>query len=127
MSTPWLILTTRYGTDSTQPSAAQLRQAIDELFEEKTKGLTDSDYAEHPNAWLRSGTDGGPMFVIDAYRTGTVILSKFADQDDDEPSQEATLSNMSREKILKLWTSLAIGDLRSIQLECPGCGGWHRE
>ena len=46
----WVILTTRFGSDKSQPSHDDLARAVDELFNENTKGMREADYAEHPNA-----------------------------------------------------------------------------
>jgi hypothetical protein len=121
MSATWNILTRRYGVDVRDPSHAQLLQAVDELYDENIEGMEEGDYAEHPNAFLRYGTDDGPMFVVDAYRNGTVILAKYADQDFGEPSHEMTLSSVPRERLLELWASLASGDFERIRAECPVC------
>jgi hypothetical protein len=121
MSETWTILTRRYGADVRHPSHTQLLAAVNELYDENIAGMEESDYAEHPNAFLRSGTDDGPMFVVDAYRSGTVILVKYADQDFGEPSHEVTLTNVRRETLLALWASLVSGDFGRILTECPLC------
>ena len=83
--------------------------------------MSESDYAEHPNAWLTRGSDDGPMFVIDAYRTGDVILSKYADQDDAEPEQSVTIRSVSKEVVVELWASLSKGEFERIRAMCPDC------
>jgi hypothetical protein len=84
--------------------------------------MTESDYAEHPNAWLRYGFDEGPVLVIDVYRKGTVIFSKYADQDDVEPLTEYTMQNVERESLLSLWKWLANGEIEKIRTKHPTCG-----
>ena len=59
------------------------------------------------------------MFVIDAYRNGSMILSKYADQDDDEPAQTVTLSAVSKEALVQFWTALSKGDFDGIRRKCP--------
>ena len=122
MSAGWTILSTRYGGDIRQPSNEQLAQAIDEVVTEAIHGMTEQDYAEHPNAWLRYGFDEGPVYVIDAYRGGTVICSQFADQDDVDPVSEHALKDVPREQLLSLWNRLADGDVTSIRAEHPDLG-----
>lgn len=115
-STGWVILSTRYGGDIRQPSQRELAQAIDEVVTD------DLDDAEHPNAWLRYGDDDGPVYVVDAYRDGTVICSQFADQDDVDPVSKTTLEDVTREQLLSLWKRLADGDIASIRAEYPDLG-----
>ena len=121
-STGWVILSTRYGGDIRQPSQRELAQAIDEVVTEDLNGMTEQDYAEHPNAWLRYGYDDGPVYVVDAYRDGTVICSQYADQDDVDPVRETTLEAVTREQLLSLWKRLAEGDIASIRAKYPDLG-----
>lgn len=121
----WVVLTRRYGEDIRQPSEEQRLQAVDELFTENIQGMTDADYAEHPNAWLRYGIDEGPVFVADASRSKTVTLSKFADQDDDNAVAESTFT-IDRAQLLALWHWLSAGEIERIRAEYPKCG-WDLE
>ena len=118
-SAGWAILSTRYGGDIRQPSHEQLMQAIDEVVTEDLDGVAEGYYSEHPNAWLQHGYDEGPVYVIDAYRNGTVICSQFADQDDVDPLTEITLKGVSRDQLLSLWKCLADGEIASIRAEHP--------
>jgi len=125
MSKGWAILSTRYGGDIRQPSHEQLVQAIDEVVAEDPNGMAERDYAEHPNAWLRYGFDDGPVYVIDAYRGGTVICSQFAEQDDNDPVRENTLRDVSRR--FEGATAVVVeasfsGEIASIQAEYPDFG-----
>lgn len=119
MAAPWAILTSRYGEEVDEPSPAQLLDAAEELYNENVEGMGEGEYAEHPNAWLRYGTDDGPMYVVDAYRDGTVIVSRFADQDFGEPSHQTTLSDVQKDRLLELWTWLANGDFETIRSRYP--------
>lgn len=120
-STGWVILTKRYGEDVRQPSGEDLAQAIDELFVEEGEGMTEADYADHPNAYLRYGFDEGPVFVAEANRNKSATLSKYADQDDIDAMVEATF-NMDRDTILSLWRRLALGRVEEIRSAYPRCG-----
>jgi hypothetical protein len=117
----WVVLTRRYGGDFRQPSDKQLAQAVDELFTEDLPGMKESDYLEHPNAWLKYGFDDGPLFVADASRSKTVSLSKYADQDDDDPLTEVTFE-VDRNSLLMLWVWLAMGEIMRIREAYPSCG-----
>jgi len=115
-SSAWVILTRRYGEDVRQPSEDDLTQAVNELFNENYKAMTETDYAEHPNAWVRYGFDEGPMFVIEANRDKTVTLLKYADQDDVEAIAKYTVRDKSGENILSLWKLLAKGEIEEIRM-----------
>jgi len=102
-------------------SKNHLAQAVDELFKENVEGMTETDYAEHPNAWLRYGFDEGPVFVADASRYKTVTLSKYADQDDTDAVAEASF-NIDWERLLTLWRWLSAGEIDRIRAAFPRCG-----
>jgi hypothetical protein len=120
-STAWVVLHKRYGEDIRHPSDRELTQAVDELFDERIEGMTEADYLDHPNAWLRYGFDDGPEFVAEASRNQTATLAKYADQDDVDPVAEATF-NMDRNKIVSLWRLLAEGKIEEIRRAYPRCG-----
>ncbi|HEX8651566.1 MAG TPA: hypothetical protein VF708_12060 [Pyrinomonadaceae bacterium] len=115
----WVILSVRYGGDIRDPSLQQLQQALGELFEENIPGMTEADYMEHPNTWLRYGFDEGPEYVLDVYRDRSVIFAKYADQDDADPLWEYRMNDVSREKALALWQHLIEGKLDDLEAE-----GW---
>ena|SRR5579885_1296580 len=117
----WVVLTERYGEDIRHPSDRELAQAIDELFSEDSKGMTEGGCAEHPNACLRYGSDDGPVFVVEVNRNKAVTLAKYADQDDIDPLVEATF-NMDKGTILSLWRHLAKGEIEETRSAFPQCG-----
>jgi hypothetical protein len=117
----WAILTFRYGRDVRNPTPHDIAEAVAELSNENIPGMQEGDYAEHPNAWLRLGSDDGPVYVVDAYCNGQVILSKYADQDDIDAASEVTLTNVPKEKLLAMWTWLAENDLARFRTEWPEC------
>ncbi len=45
MNEPWVILTRRYGGHTANPTAAQLAEAVAELYQETLPGMTQGDYA----------------------------------------------------------------------------------
>lgn len=118
----WAILTKRYGADIRQPSEADLGAAMDELLIENTPGMTEQSYAEHPNAWLRYGFDGGPVFVVEVSRRQSATFLKYADQDDADPLSQSTLAGVAPKKLLELWKWLAVGEIDRIKSEYPSCG-----
>jgi hypothetical protein len=78
---PWVILTARYGSDTSAPTNADLARAIEELYVEDLPGMTEAHYEEHGAAWIRHGFDDGPMYVLEVTRTGIVRFEEWADQD----------------------------------------------
>lgn len=118
----WCNLNTRYGGGSDNPCHDDLVNAARELYDENITGMHEGDYAEHPNAWLTLGYDNGPMYVIDAYRKGMVILSKFNDQDDDEPVAESREEKVSEDTLVEVWTWLLERDIERIRATFPACG-----
>lgn len=115
-ATPSVILTSRYGGDKSRPSADELAEALVEIYHEDHASMTEKDYAEHPNAWLRYGLDGGPMYVLDVYREGRVHFSQWADQDyEAELAPETALIGVNEEEALHLWKLLANGEIDQIK------------
>ncbi len=109
-------LTTRYGHGCETPSELQLRDALAELFHETHADLTEADYAEHPSTWLDFGQkacDAWTVFTLRIYRSGTrsgtVVFTKMADQDDDDPEFEHKLQFVTEGQALALWRYLAQG------------------
>jgi hypothetical protein len=121
MSKPWIILTWRYGKETPSPSAAELAQAMAELYHETLPGMTQGDYAEHGAASLRCGYDDGPMYILEANRLGDVTFEEWADQDyERELASSRRMRIVPEELALRLWICLAQGDighLRSQQWE----------
>jgi len=65
------VLTTRFGRDIPDPTSDDLQMALNEVFS------LDDD--EHPNSWLRYGSDSGQMFVLDVYQSSRIIFTQWAD------------------------------------------------
>ena len=103
----WLMLTTRYGKDIENPSKDDLSHAImEELRNEDMAAMTEGNCSEHSSAWLRCGTNAGPIYMLCVNRDGTTSLSKFVNQDADDPIEELT-RKISLEKALALCILLA--------------------
>lgn len=116
MSQAWVILTRRYGGDTSSPTAADLASAIAELYHEDQPGLTEDDYAEHGAASLRYGYDDGPMYVLEVSRLHEVTLEEWADQDyEEELAPPRTLRNVSQEQATQLWSWLAAGQIDRVR------------
>lgn len=116
MSEPWVILTRRYGSDTRSPTAAQLAEAVAELYHETLPGVTEGDYAEHGAASLRYGYDDGPMYVLEISRLREVRLEAWADQDfEQELGPPRTMHQVLEDHALRLWSWLAEGQIDRVR------------
>lgn len=70
MSKAWCHLNYRYGVEVSAPTPDQILSAVEELYVENLVGMTECDYEEHGDAWLRYGYDEGPMYVLTITRSG---------------------------------------------------------
>lgn len=112
----WVILTSRYGGDIREPTVDELRRALADVYQEDDPSMTEGDYAEHPNAWLRYGFDDGPMYVLNVYRSGTVYFSQWADPDyENELEPELERINVSEREAQRLLELLAAGKTDEIK------------
>lgn len=115
METPWFILSRRYGGDISGPTLEELRVALDQVYEEKLPSMTLADYEEHPSAFVRYGTDTGPMYVLYVDRSRTATLEQWADQDyGEELAEPLTIENVSRDQALAMWTTLQSGQVEAL-------------
>jgi hypothetical protein len=114
--TPWVILSSRYGGDTREPTVDQLRRALTDVYNESEPSMTEGDYAEHPNASLSYGFDDGPMYVLNVYRSRTVYFSQWTDPDyGSELAPEAEKTNVSESEVRELWELLAAGQIDRIK------------
>lgn len=107
----WLILTSCSGKEIETPSREDLSNAIEELRQ--------NDSAESPAVWLKSGTDGGAVYLLDVAKDGTVSISKFVSEEADDPIVEL-VKTVSLEKALELLTWLAEDKAEQIEEELAG-------
>ena len=113
-------LNTRYGGGGRNPSEKDMAEAIREVFHEDHPSLVEGDYAEHPSSWLSLGFQAGDKWtvhVLDLYRSGRLIFSKFDDQDDAEPAFERTMTGVAEPEALRLWSLLASGNIEALVRE----------
>ena len=116
MSEPWVILTLRYGEDRRNQTAADLTEAVAQMYHETTPGMMEGDYEEHGSAWLRFGYDDGPMFVLTIKRHGEVTFEEFADQDFERELRPCRVMwNVPESHTLQLLTWLAHGDVERVR------------
>lgn len=96
------------GADVREPTDAQLRAALEDVFE--------ADDDEHPNSSLRLGSDDGPMFVVDVYGAKRIVFEQWADADfEDELGPSVTLSGVKLEAALALWRAMRNRDVDAIK------------
>ncbi|MBX3628109.1 MAG: hypothetical protein KF892_24075 [Rhizobacter sp.] len=115
MEAPWFILSHRYGGDTSDPTAKELSAALDEVYEENHPSMTRADYEEHPSAYVRYGTDTGPMYVLYIGRSKAATLEQWADQDyGEELSEPLTIENVSRDQALDMWKKLQSGQIEAL-------------
>lgn len=116
MSEPWLILTRRYGGDTRSPSAAQLAEAIAELYHESSPDMTEADHTEHGVASLRYGYDDGPMHVLEVNRIHELTLEEWADQEYEQAlAPPRRLCGVPEDQALLLWSWLAEGQIERVR------------
>ncbi len=108
MSDQWCILTTRMGADIDDPTETDLRHALEDVFSAHDD--------EHPNAWLRLGSDDGPMFVLDVYGSRRIEFEQWADADFDVAlAPKNTLGDVRLEVAIQLWQALRRGDVEAVR------------
>jgi hypothetical protein len=113
---PWFILCHRYGGDTSDPSLEELRAALDEVYDENHPSMTLADYEEHPSAFVRYGTDTGPMYVLYVGRSKTATLEQWADQDyGAELAEPLNIENVSRDQALAIWIKLQSGQIETLR------------
>lgn len=113
-------LYTRFGGGGSNPSEREMRDAIREIFHEDHPSLVEGDYAEHPSSWLTFEVQNGDKWTVhtlDLYRNGSLIFSKYDDQDDATPQFERTKTNVSEQEALRLWLLLASGNFVALEGE----------
>ncbi len=116
MNEPWVILTRRYGDEVPSPTAAQLIEAIAELYHETHPDINEDDCEEHGAASLRCGYDDGPMYVVEVSRVGGVVFEEWADQDyEEELAPPRELHDVSESEAIRLWNLLATGQLEQLR------------
>lgn len=115
-----LELITRFRTGCTQPTESELTSAIREIFVEDNPALNESDYREHPNAWLSYGHQSGErwcVYTLEVHRDRSALLYKLADQDDSVPEFELTMAGLDEAHALRLWRLLADMNVASLLAE----------
>ncbi|MGY4827300.1 hypothetical protein ACVNIS_01830 [Sphaerotilaceae bacterium SBD11-9] len=116
MEEPWFILSKRYGGDIREPSVEEMRAALSEVYVETHPNLTQADYEEHPSAFVRYGTDSGPMYVLYIGRTKTATFEQWADQDfGDELAEPLSIEDVSLEAAIAMCSQLQKGQVDALR------------
>lgn len=83
--------------------------------------MTQADYAAHPEASLRFGFDGGPMYVLSVNRQGSAVLEVWNDMDYEvEAKSPRKLASVTQAQATELWRLLANGDLPNVEAVFDG-------
>lgn len=107
----------RFGKGIMNPSDADMRFALAEIYEENNPHCTEADYAEHPHAWVSYGFENGDKwtaYTVTVGRRGTVRIEKWDDQDDDEPVFEQVINAVMQDQALSMWRMLADGKIEEL-------------
>lgn len=114
----FLILSDRFGSDTRDPTESELEDALRSVYIEDHPQLSEADYKEHPGAFLRFGSDEGPMFVVYVYRRGEIVLEQWADTDfEAELVAPLYLHRVSLEDALRLWNLAKDRNISSLREE----------
>ena len=70
MTKAWTYLLTGSGAEISTPKAAELAEAIAEVYLESLPEATTANATDHGGIALRSGHDLGPMYVLSIARGG---------------------------------------------------------
>ena len=95
----WSTLTGRWGKTVKNPANADLYEALDDLFAAHADD-------EHPDAWLNSGSENGPLYSVSIFSSGYAIFTKYSDADMREELESKEIPNIDRESGFKLWKNL---------------------
>jgi hypothetical protein len=114
MTGPWLL--PRYGHVISSPSASQIADAAQELFDESSRDMTEAAYEAHGVACLGFGSDKGPMYVLEISRAGVARFEQWTDHACEIAlAPAAELSAIGEARSVELWSLLAGGDVDSIR------------
>ena len=91
--------------------------ALKEMYEEPSRMMA-RELEEHSDCWIDAGDDDGKdkYYVLTIGRHGNACLSIAQDQDDD-PETELSMSEVSQEKALNLWKLLHAGEIEKLLAE----------
>jgi hypothetical protein len=94
----WVNLTTRMGESITNPTPAQMRQVLEELFS--------SNDEEHPDCWIECGTQDGPLHSLAFFSSGRGVYTKYSDVDMSAEIENKVQVAPNIDIALRLWGDL---------------------
>lgn len=97
----WIRVTRVFGQSIRKPSAADMRNAIGELFSDADK--------DHPDAWIECGSEGGPLYCLSIFSSGYAVYTKYSDADMTEEIEAKNISPVDANIAFVLWENLANG------------------
>jgi hypothetical protein len=105
MTQAWVVLTTTDGCNVATPSAAQLSDALAEVYQRAETGTGDDDGAA---AVLRFGYQDGLMYELEVRGAGNVTFGEWSDRDCEIALEPAKcMAALSQQEALQLWNWLA--------------------
>ncbi|MBO9356990.1 hypothetical protein GG851_23620 [Bordetella petrii] len=116
MNTAWTLLTGRFGSDVRNPCEADLRYALEQLFDESDSNISRSAYETHPDARLRWAQGAGPLFVLIVTRQRRMTFEQWANQDLEQTIAPAHhCENIRFDDALLFWQMLSAGDIAGLR------------
>jgi len=115
MTEAWTFLLTGSGAEISTPKAAQLTEAIAEVYQEPLPAMTDADVSNHGGIALRSGHDEGPMYVLSIARGGLATWEEWADQGYEAELCPARECELSEQQAFKLMSQILLGNIDRVR------------
>ena len=97
----WITITKVFGEYVHEPTKADMRSALEELF-------TNAD-DDHPDTWIECGSESGPLYCLSIFSSGYAIYTKYSDADMTEELEKKEISQVDVDAALNLWSNLVEG------------------
>jgi hypothetical protein len=97
----WVTVTKVFGESLQDPTTAEMKLALDELF-----SCADLD---HPDTWIECGSESGPLYCISIFSSGYALYTKYSDSDMTEELETKKVSPVDVDVSLALWSALIRG------------------
>ncbi len=115
MTKAWTYLLTGSGTEISTPKAAQLTEAIAEMYQELLPEMSASDASAPASIALRSGHDLGPMYVLSIARGGLATWEEWANQEYEAELCPAREQDLSEQQAFKLMSHILSGNIDRVR------------
>lgn len=115
MTKAWTYLLTSSGAEISTPKAAQLTEAIAEMYQEQVPEMSASDASAAGGIALRSGHDEGPMYVLTIARGGLATWEEWANQEYEAELCPAREQELSEQQAFKLMSHILLGNIDRVR------------